>query len=315
MSTPSNNLFAGVEVAPSSIRGAVVSSTGEVVARREAPYKSDTFTSDLAALISSLGEAGNIQCVGLAVPGLVNREADRVLLSTGMPSFVGADLHAELTKATGLKLELENDANAAAYGEYKLGVARDVRDFFYIYIGDNVGGAFIVNGTLWTGASGCAGEIGHTMINPDGIQCECGNVGCLETVASAPNIARRARERLNRDSTSSLSRLATTDNFTAADLAHEATNGDDFSIMMIERTGRFIGRAVADIINLLSPQRIVLGGAVMDAGELILAPIMKEAGKRSFQPCFSSTQIVAGQLGVDAVSVGAALLARDTKTQ
>jgi len=81
--------------------------------------------------------------------------------------------------------------------------------------------------------------------------------------------------------------------------------------MMIERTGRFIGRAVADIINLLSPQRIVLGGAVMDAGDLILAPIMKEAGKRSFQPCYESTKIVAGQLGADAVSVGAALLARD----
>ena len=81
---------------------------------------------------------------------------------------------------------------------------------------------------------------------------------------------------------------------------------------MIERTGKFIGTAVSGIINLLSPQRIVLGGAVMDAGELILAPIMKEAGKRSFQPCFESTKIVAGELGVDAVSVGAALLARDT---
>lgn len=311
MATPPNNLFAGVEVAPSLIRAAVVSPDGAVVARRETTYQSDQFTTDLAAFISSLREAGELQCVGLAVPGLVNRETDSVLLSTGMPGFAGPNLHAELTKATGLKIELENDANAAAYAEYKSGAARDARDFFYIYIGDTVGGALVLNGHLWTGASGCAGEIGHTMINPDGIQCECGNVGCLETVASAPNIVRRARERLNRDSTSSLSRLATHDDFTAADLAHEATNGDDFSIMMIERTGKFIGTAVAGIINLLSPQLIVLGGAVMDAGELILAPIMKEAGKRSFQSCFDSTKIVAGELGVDAVSVGAALLARD----
>lgn len=312
MSTPQKKLFAGVEVAPSLMRAAVVSAAGEVVTRRESAYQTDSFTADLAALMSGLREVGELECVGLAVPGLVNRETDRVLLSTGMPSFLSADLHAELTRATGLKLELENDANAAAYGEHKLGAARDVQDFFYIYIGDTVGGALVLNGHLWTGASGCAGEIGHTMINPDGIQCECGNIGCLETVASAPNIARRARERLNRDSTSSLSRLATHDDFTAADLAHEATNGDDFSIMMIERTGKFIGRAVADIINLLSPQRVVLGGAVMDAGELILEPIMKEAGRRSFQPCFESTQIVAGGLGVDAVSVGAALLARDS---
>ena len=297
------------------MRAAVVSADGQVVARREAPYQSDNFVVGLAALVTSLREAGDIQCVGLAVPGLVNRDADRVLLSTGMPSFVGVDWHAELSKAIGTKLELENDANAAAYGELKAGAARETPDFFYIYIGDNVGGAFIVNGKLWTGASGCAGEIGHTMINPDGIQCECGNIGCLETVASAPNIARRARERLNRDSTSSLSRLAIRDDFTAADLAHEATEGDDFSIMMIERTGKFIGTAVAGIINLLSPQRIVLGGAVMDAGGLILAPIVKEAGKRAFQPCFGSTQIVAGELGADAVSVGAALLARDTQDQ
>ena len=311
MPAPSNNFFAGVEVAPSVMRAAVVSDEGEVVARREATYQADSFTADLASLVSALREAGEIQCVGLAVPGLVNRETDRVLVSTGLPSFVRADLHADLMKATGSRLELENDANAAAYGEFKLGAAREAHDFFYIYLGDSVGGAFILDGKLWTGASGCAGEIGHTMINPDGIQCECGNIGCLETVASAPNIVRRARERLNRDSTSSLSRLATTDDFTAADLAREATNGDDFSIMMIERTGKFIGTAVAGIINLLSPERIVLGGAVMEAGELILTPVMQEAGKRAFQPCFESTKIVGGELGLDAVAIGAALLARD----
>jgi glucokinase len=131
-------------------------------------------------------------------------------------------------------------------------------------------------------------------------------------VASAPNIVRRARERLNRDSTSSLSRLAATEDFTAADLAHEATNGDDFSIMMIERSGKYIGTAVAGIINLLSPERIVLGGTVMDAGDLILNSILEEAKKRSFQPCFESTKIVAGGLGADAVAIGAALLARDS---
>lgn len=307
-----NKFFAGIEVTQSSMRAAVVSADSEVVARTDAAYQPDNFTNDLAALVSSLREAGEIQSVGLAIPGLVNRETDRVLVSTGLPSFVRADLHAELMKATGSRLELENDANAAAYGEYKIGAARDAQDFFYIHIGDNVGGAFILQGKLWTGASGCAGEVGHTTINPDGIQCECGNIGCLETVASAPNIVRRARERLNRDSTSSLSRLAATEDFTAADLAHEATNGDDFSIMMIERSGKYIGTAVAGIINLLSPERIVLGGTVMDAGDLILNSILEEAKKRSFQPCFESTKIVAGGLGADAVAIGAALLARDS---
>ena len=312
MPAPPNSFFAGIEVSKVLLRGAVVSADGEIIKSAEAPFQPETFTSDVTGLVSTLREAGEIQRVGLALPGLVNRETDRVLASTGLPSFVRADLHAELMQATGVRVELENDANAAAYGEYKAGAGRSARDLFYILIGDNVGGALILDGKLWTGTAGCAGEIGHMTINPDGIQCECGNVGCLETVASAPNIVRRARERLNRDSTSSLSRLATTEDFTAADLAHEATNGDDFSVMMIERTGKFIGIAVAGIINLLSLERIVLGGAVMDAGDLILQPIIKEAGKRSFLPCFESTKIIAGELGANAIAIGAALLARDT---
>ena len=293
------------------MRGVAVSADGEVVVRREAAHQPDNLLSDVANIVTSLREAGEIKCVGIALPGLVNRETDRVLVSTGLPSVVRADLHSELIKATGVKFELENDANAAAYGEYKVGAGRDAKDLFYIHIGDAVGGAIIIDGKLWTGASGCAGEVGHTTINTEGIQCECGNIGCLETVASGPNIARRARERLDRDSTSSLSRLAITDDFTAADLAHEATNGDDFSIMMIERTGKYIGTAVAGIINLLSLERIVLGGAVMEAGDLLLNPIIQEAGKRSFHPCFESTKIVSGTLGADAVAIGAALLARD----
>ncbi len=309
----SENNFAGIEVAAQSMRAVTVSATGEVLSQREAPHQAENLVSDIGKLVSDLREGRSIKSVGVAIPGLVNRETDRVLISTGLPSVVRADLHSELMEATGLRFELENDANAAAYGEYKAGAGRDARDIFYIGIGDSIGGAIILDGKLWTGASGCAGEVGHITINTEGAECVCGNTGCLETLASAPNIARRARERLDRDSTSSLSRLGMTENFTAADLAREATNGDDFSIMMIERTGRFIGAAVASMINLLSIERIILGGGVMEAGDLILKPIIEEAGKRSFQPCFESTKIVAAELGADGAAIGAALLARDAR--
>jgi predicted NBD/HSP70 family sugar kinase len=116
---------------------------------------------------------------------------------------------------------------------------------------------------------------------------------------------RRARERLNRDNTSSLSRLAMQDSFTAADLALEANNGDDFSIMMLERTGRAIGIAVASMINLLSIERIILGGAVMEAGDMLLKPIVHEARQRSLRECFEATEIVASELGADAAAIGA----------
>src|SRR4029077_6729051 len=165
--------------------------------------------------------------------GLVNRKTDRVIASNYVPGPIRENLHEETMKATGLRVELENDANAAAYGEFKIGAGRGSRDLFYITIGDGIGGAIILDGKLWTGASGLAGEVGHITIDTEGEECQCGNTGCLETVASAPNIVRRANDRLNRDATSSLSKLATNKDFTADDLAREAKEGDDFSLIMI----------------------------------------------------------------------------------
>ncbi len=311
MPNQSENNFIGIDIAAKTMHAVMISEVGEVKARRDREHKAENLISDITNLVTGFRETGPIKSVGVGIPGLVNRETDRVLISTGLPSIVRDDIHSELMKATGLRFELENDANAAAYGEYQAGAGRGARDLFYIGIGKAVGGAIIIDGKLWIGASGCAGEVGHITIDTEGFQCECGNTGCLETVASAPNIVRRARERLDRDSTSSLSRLGAQESFSVADLATEAMNGDDFSIMMIERTGRYIGTAVASVINLLSLERIVLGGPVMEAGDLILKPIVDEAGKRSFQPCFESTKIVAAELGADGVAIGAALLARD----
>ena len=311
MPSTSGNNFVGIEVALTDMRGVMISSRGEILDRREQSYEPEKLISAITEMTRDFAQSGRIESVGVAIPGLVNRETDRVLISTGLPFTAQEHIHAELTQATGVRIELENDANSAAYGEYKAGAGRDARDIFYMRIGDAIGGAILLDGKLWTGASGCAGEIGHITINTEGAECLCGNTGCLETIASGPNIVRRARERLNRDSTSSLSTLAMHEEFTAADVALAANEGDDFSAMMLERTGRSIGIAVASVINLLSIERIILGGAIMEAGEFILSPIINAARKRSFQPCFEATKIVAAELGVDGVAIGAALLARD----
>jgi glucokinase len=304
--------YIGVDVSGAKLHAALVTAAGEVVERREAALEPDAITLQVARAVAELRDvAPNIAAIGLGIPGLVNRQTDRVLVSTDLPSVVRGDIHSELMKATGLRVELENDANAAAYGEFKVGAGRGSRDMFFATIGTGIGGAIILDGKLWLGASGFAGEFGHITIDAEGIECMCGNTGCLETVASAPNIVRRTKERLYRDNTSSLSKLALSDDFTAADVAREARNGDDFALLMIERTGKYIGAAVASVINLLNIERIVLGGGVMEAGDLILNPIIREAGRRAFQPCFEATQIAAAALGTDAVSIGAAMLARD----
>ena len=304
--------FIGIDLSGREMRAALVGDDGKLIDHREATIEHERVVEQVAQVVSELrGAASTIAAVGMAIPGLVNRQTDRVLASRHLPATVRDDLHSELMKATGLRFELENDANAAAYGEYKIGAGVGCRDMFYMSIGEGIGGAIILDGKLWTGASGLAGEVGHITIDTEGIECVCGNTGCLETVASGPNIVRRAKDRLDRDSTSSLSKLDMNAEFSVHDVAREATNGDDFALMMIERTGKYLGTGVASVINLLNIERIVLGGGVMEAGELILSPIIEEAKRRAFQPCFEATQIVAGTLGKDASAIGAALLARD----
>jgi len=313
MTTPRKN-FIGINLSGSQIRAALIDEEGRVIERRSAEVSSENIVPQLATIADDLRPAlGAVVALGVALPGLVNRQTDRVVDSRDLPSTMVEDLHGGLTRATGLRVEIENDANAAAYGEYKVGAGRGSRNMFYMMIGNGIGGAIILDGKLWTGASGFAGEVGHITIDTEGLPCVCGNTGCLETLASAPSIVRRARERLNRDSTSSLSRLALNKNFTAEDMAHEAREGDDFAAMMIERTGKYIGTGVASVINLLNIERIVLGGGVMDAGPLILNPIIQEVKRRAFQPCFEATQIVISTLGLDAAPIGVALLARDAE--
>lgn len=302
----------GIHYSGPTVQAALVQDDGEILEKREINISPDTMLEQVAGVAKDLAsKSGRVAAVGFGIPGLVNRQTDVVIISRELSSTVREGLHAELTKAIGLRVEIENDANAAAYGEFKIGAGRGVRDIFYMMIGNGIGGAIILDGKLWTGSSGFAGEVGHITIDTEGLECVCGNTGCLETVASAPSIVRRARERLNRDSTSSLSKLGLKNDFTADDVAHQANEGDDFALMMIERTGKYIGTGVASVINLLNIERIVLGGGVMDAGQLILNPIIQEAKRRAFQPCFEATEIVAGKLGNDATTIGAAMLAGD----
>ena len=187
--------FIGIELCGPKLRGAIVHGEGVIAGRAELVVQPDGLVGQVAELVNVLRQDGqSVGAVGLAIPGLVNRESDRVITSNYLSPKIRENLHDDLMQATGLQVELENDANAAAYGEYNAGAGRGGRDMFYITIGQGIGGAIILDGKLWTGSSGFAGEVGHITIDTEGSECICGNKGCLETVASAPNIVRRANE-------------------------------------------------------------------------------------------------------------------------
>ncbi|MEP6924539.1 MAG: ROK family protein [Pyrinomonadaceae bacterium] len=291
----------GIEVTRLLLRAAVLEN-GVVRQRYQIPLEySDPIEARLAAVITELKQNHGTSVFGIAVSGLVNRLTNRIVLSTQIPDLAAIDLVAVLASQTGTRIHLENDANAAAYGEYILGAGRGSRSLFFATIGAGIGGSLILDGKIWRGANGFAGEFGHIAIDEDGSK--------LEAVASATNIVRRTRERLLQDSTSSLSRELIEKAATVESIVEAANNGDDFAQLMLERTGTYIGTAIASVINLLNVEKVVLGGEVMEAGGVILQSITRRAQERSFQPSFETTSIAAAELGADAAAIGVALLA------
>jgi len=315
------SFYIGVELSSTTVKSAITNSAGEIheITQQPARDEADFLISQVLESVKRLREKAKergwpIKSLGIGVPGLVHLERHRVEASPNLPSLVTAELYDALVKSTDLPVVLDNDANVAAYGEFICGAAQGMRNLIYISVGQGIGAGLICDAKIYRGSLGFAGEFGHMTVDPDGLQCVCGNKGCLETIASGPNIVRRTRERLFRDRSSSLSRLASPQKgeLTPEKIAAEAVNGDDFSLMMIEQTGKWIGIAVANVINLLNLDMVVLGGGVMVAGDLLLKPIIEEVHRRSFAAMSSHCQIVASLLGGQAGVIGAAMLARDT---
>lgn len=294
----------GVEVSTSMLKAVCLNEAGQITDLREALLNADsTIFAQLIDFINSLKDQfGGFEKIGVAVPGLVNRTTKRVTFSANIPEQSEIDFANEIKANTGIDALLENDANAAAYAEYMLGAGRGIRDIFYITLGAGVGGALIIDGKIWRGASGFAGEFGYIAIDSEGTR--------LEDVASAKNIVRRVRSRVHQDNTSSLKDIDESA-LTLAHIVEAANNGDDISRLMLERTGNYIGVGVASIINLLNIERIVIGGEILEAENLVLDAITNRARGLSFEPGFAATQIVKGELNRQAAAVGVALLSAE----
>lgn len=307
MSSTSDRLSrsVGVEISNTSLRAVLLSPDGGVERSMDVSLgQGDDMIQKLAEVVGELNQGSErVGRIGVAIPGLVDRSSGRVAYSAIIPGQSDVNLAASIKQATGLDVVLENDANAAAFGEFRCGAGRGSRDMFYATLGVGVGGAFIINGEIWHGASGFAGEFGYVPIDSEGMR--------LEDVASSSNVVRRTRSRFHQDSTSSLGKLSE-ESLTLIDIINAARNEDDFAQMMLGRTGYYVGTAVASVINLLNIECIVVGGEIMQAEKPVLNGIIARARDLSFAPSFESTRIVAGELGVNAASVGAALISGES---
>ncbi len=246
--------------------------------------------------------------VGLGTPGVVDATTGTMLSeAVNIPDWKGRNLKAELERVLHLPAFVDNDANVAALGEWVFGAGKGARHLVYLTIGTGVGGAILLNGTLWRGANFSAGELGHVPVNPDGPRCGCGGYGCVEMFVSGPAIAQRAREFIQRGVKSVLADISP-DELTAEQVAIAAQRGDALAQFLLAEAGKFLGIALAGVVNLLNPERIIVGGGVAQAGEWLLEPVRWEVRRRALPTATEKLQIVPAALGTKAGILGAAAL-------
>jgi glucokinase len=235
--------------------------------------------------------------IGAGAPGPLDAEAGVVLLTPNL-GWVNYPLRDRLAAALELPAVIDNDANCAVLGEWWKGAAQGTRHAIGFTIGTGIGGGIIVDGTLYHGASGCAGEIGHTTIEANGRHCACGNYGCLEAYASGLAIARRAVEAIESGESSILVERAGGDasRITARTVYDAAHEGDELARELVHQTAQFLGAGVANLVNVFNPEVVVVCGGVTRAGDLLFVPLRREVARRAFKPAVQAVRIVAQQL-------------------
>jgi glucokinase len=296
--------FIGIDIGGTGIKAALTDDSGSVLETAKTPTPADDLPGLLAAvsgLVARLQQKAKVAGVGVGIAGLLNARTRIMETSPNIPCVNDVNLEQQLRDALSVHVVTENDAKAGAYGEWTAGAGKDLKNMAYITIGTGLGCGLVLSGTLLRGTSGYAGELGHTVVEPRGRLCPCGGHGCLETRVSAAGIVQTARE-LN----------AADDKTTAQSLYDSAIKGDRVAQSVFEETGRYLGIACSNLINLLNPEAIVVGGGVMASGELLLGAARAEAQRRAFPPAARDCTIIQSQLWPDSGTIGAAMLARDT---
>jgi glucokinase len=285
------SIHLGLDLGGTNVKCAVLDG-GEVLATASCATGAADGEAAVLARVADLGREtvapfGAPATAGLALPGHFEDGAG-VLLPNLLGDWVGRPIAGPVGERLGVDVALVNDVRALTLAELRLGAGRGARDLVCIALGTGVGGGVVIDGRLHLGL-GHAGEIGHTTVDPDGPVCGCGNRGCLDRMAGAETIAAAAGRP------------------TVADAAEAARAGDEAAIAAFARAGTYVGRVLAGAVVLLWPERVVVGGGVADAGELLLEPLRAELRRRACVAPVDRIDVVRAELGPHAGAVGAAL--------
>jgi glucokinase len=324
----------GIDIGGTNIKMGLVDGAGRVKARRilltraaSGPTKA---LRRVGAVIEDLRKRRKIASVGIGIAGLVDHTAGIVRVPPNLPGWNGTPVKRTLEKLTGLPVYCANDANVVVLGEWLCGAGRGCRHLLCVTLGTGVGGGIIADGRLLTGANGAAGEIGHTAIFADGLPCDCGHNGCVERYVGARYVEDRARKRVraqmkrlkdHKNQTSLFPGMKAerpnlmlefakgdASRITMREIGRAARAGDSLALKLVEEVGDYLGTALANAVELLDPERIVIGGGVSGIGRPLLKAVRKSVFCRTQALPGRKLEIVFSELGIDAGIIGASRL-------
>ncbi|GAA2148223.1 ROK family glucokinase [Nocardioides koreensis] len=310
-------LACGIDVGGTKIAGGVVDEDGKILEelRVESPATdAEEIEAAIADLVSQLASRHSIGSVGVGAAGYIDKARAVVLFAPNL-AWRNVDLRSDLEKRVDLPVVIENDANAAAWGEFRFGAGHDIDDLLLVTVGTGVGGGLVLDGALYRGAFGVGAEIGHMRVVPDGILCGCGKHGCFEQYASGSALVREVRAAADRGSAGARNLLERAggdpQRITGPLVTEAARDGDPFALEQLAAVGTWLGEGIASLTEILDPAVVVIGGGVSEADELLLDPVRTafaaQMPDRDFRP---TLEIRKARLGNHAGLIGAADLSR-----
>ena len=255
--------------------------------------------------------SSQLYAISIGAAGAIDFERGLVTSSPHLPGWHDVPLRDIVKKKYKVNTFLINDASAAALGEHHFGAGQGVNNLILLTVGTGIGGGIIIDGRLYCGANGSAGEIGHTTIDVNGPRCSCGNSGCLETFVSGTVVAEEAIKRIRQGERSALTEIVggKIENITAEKVSAAAQNGDSLASAVILKAATYLGIGLANLVNIFNPEMIIIGGGIAKMGDPLLNPARQAVRERAFQLSAQAVQVVPAQLGDDAGELGAAVFA------
>ena len=315
--------YIGIDLGGTNIKAGVVNENYEIIAKATTktllPRPAEEICADMAKVsLEAVEQAGltldDIESVGIGTPGTANSETGIIEYSNNL-GFLNLPVVEIMQKHINKPVYVENDANAAAYGEYVAGAAKGANDAVCITLGTGVGGGIIINGKIYSGFNFAGAEIGHTVIDPNGPECTCGRKGCFEVFSSATGLVRMTREAMLEDKASVMWQMNEEDGKVSARTAFNAMRaGDRAGKAVVDKYIKYLACGITNTINIFQPDILCIGGGVCNEGDPLLLPLKELVAKEVYtKNSAKNTEIVIAKLGNDAGMIGAAFLGQDHK--